>query len=195
MNRNRVGLIVACMFALVTIACGILLAGFESKKTICKLFIEDWQLQEKDGRLGLAKVDSGKWFASAPTITDSDNRYISGDPEGKSPTVHLVEKKNPYVNWAFTFTERLEPVKTGNRRSEHREGPSGFRFQMQMTEGPYKDWFVAVDPLPESIPQQEAPKTPAWRPLKLVRDAKQAATFTYHEVDYGNYHKYGPDSK
>ncbi len=189
MEQNRVGLLAACAFALAMIACGIALAGYQIKEKVCKLTCEGWQLQEKDGLLGLAQIDSGKWFASAPTITDSKNRYISGDPEGKSPTLHLVEKKNPHINWAFDFSKQWKPVlgeMSGGSR--YLQGNSGFRFKMKLSEGPFKDWYVAVDPI--SPEEKSYPtKVATWRPLKLMQDAKDAAELEYVDTFYDEGHK------
>ena len=186
-------LVVGLVFLLSSIiGVGMTMAGFQAKKQIGKLSLDGWQLQSHDGQLGLAKIDSGQWLASAPTITDTKGLFIAGDPDGKTPTVHLIKEKGPHVNWAFEFSESWKPHKAG--RAEGRSnshllvGDSGFRFKMKVAEGPFKNWYVAVDALPPETKSDPA-KVPTWRPLKLVQDPKSAAEFEYLEAHYEVGHK------
>lgn len=168
-------------------------AGFQAKAQIGKLSLNGWQLQAKDGQLGLAQIDSGKWYASAPTITNESGLFISADPAGKTPGLHLVKGKGPHVQWAFEFTERWKPgeatrEEVGISNAGLLVGDSGFSFKMKLAEGPFKDWYVAVDPLPPEAKDDPA-KVPAWRPLKLVQDPQAAAEFDYRDTHYEVGHK------
>ncbi len=183
MERNRIGLLAACTFALAMIICGIALAGIQVKEKIGKLTCDGWDLKEKDGQLGLAQGESGKWYVSAPLVWDSSNRYFSGDPEGKSPTLHLVKRTNPHSNLAFTFIEEWKLKEEKANPGCCLTGVSGGVFKMQLSEGPYKNWFVAVDPVPDEA-RTDKTKTPDWRPLKLVQDEKSAVIFRYHDTKY-----------
>jgi hypothetical protein len=175
-----------------TIGVGMTMAGFQVKKQIGGLSLDGWQLKARDGQLGLAKTNSCKWLASAPTITDTNGLFISGDPDGKTPTVHLIKDKGPHVNWAFEFSERLQPEKAGPREGKSNAhllvGKSGFRFKMKLAEGPFKNWYVGVDALPPEA-KSDPTKVPDWRPLKLVSDPKSAAVFDYYEAEYEVGHK------
>jgi hypothetical protein len=190
---NRHYSIVRLVFAMsLILGARMTMAGFQARKQIGRLSLDGWQLKVRDGQLGLARTDSGKWLASAPTITDAKGLFISGDPDGKSPTVHLVKEKGPSVKWTFEFSERWQPKKAGLKEGRSNAhllvGKSGFRFKMKLTEGPFKDWYVAVDELPAEADRDPA-KTPDWRPLKLVPDPKRAAEFDYDEADYEVGHK------
>ncbi len=194
-RSNRKRFPVACGFALVislTIGAGVTRAGYQVKKQIGGLSLDGWQLEARDGQLGLAKTGSGRWQASAPTITDSHGLFIAGDPQGKTPTVHLIKDQGPHGKWAFEFSEKLQPekagLKEGGSNAHFLVGKSGFRFKMKLTEGPFKNWYVAVDPLPPEARSDPA-KVPEWRPLKLVSDPKSAAVFDYCEAEYKVGHK------
>jgi hypothetical protein len=183
----------------VVLVCALLLglartamAGYQAKKQVAQLSLDGWQLKAEDGQLGLAKTDPVKWYASAPVITDEKGLYISADPEGLQPTVHLVKDKGAHVNWAFEFVEQWNPKPAGREEglsnADKIVGKKGFRFKMKVAEGPFKDWYVAVDPLsPEA--KADPKQAPKWRPLKLVQDAKSAAEFVYVDTEYSVGHK------
>jgi hypothetical protein len=184
---------VALAFVLsLTVAIGMTMAGHQAKKHIGALSCEGLQLNARDGQLGLSKTDSGIWFVSAPTITDAKWLYLCGDPEGKAPTVHLAKDRGSYGNWAFEFSEKWQPekagIKEGRSNADFLVGKSGFRFKMKLADGPFKNWYVGVDPLPADA-KRDPKKVPAWRPLKLVQDPKSAAVFDYHEEQYDVGHK------
>jgi hypothetical protein len=174
------------------IGAGMTMAGFQVKKYIGKLSVDGWQLKAQEGQLGLAKVDSGRWMASAPAITDKKGLFIAGDPDGKTPTVHLVKENGPHAKWAFEISETWKPNKAGREEGKSNAhilvGESGFRFKMKVAEGPFKNWFVGVDALPPET-KSDPVKVPAWRPLKLVQNPKLAAEFEYHEDHYEVGHK------
>jgi hypothetical protein len=152
------------------------------KSKVGKLSYDSLQFEERDGRLGLAKVDAGIWQASAPTITDPKGRFMAVDPDGKDPLVQLVEEKGTHTHWAFEFTKQWSPETVRGPRKMFK-GQSGFQFKMKVAEGPFKDWYVAVDPLsPEA--QKDPEKAPKWRALKLVKDPKEAAEFMYEDTSY-----------
>jgi hypothetical protein len=175
-----------------TIGVGLTSAGFQVKKHIGALRCEGLQLKSQDAQLGLAKTGSGIWFVSAPTITDAKGLFLCGDPEGKSPTVHLARERGSYGSWAFEFSEKWQSEKAGPQEGKSNAnflvGKSGFRFKMKLADGPFKNWYIGLDPLPEEA--QGDPKiVSAWRPLKLVQDSKSAAVFDYHEEQYEVGHK------
>ena len=190
---NRVHWRVGFTFILVSLGVNTAsFAGYQAKKQVGKLTLDGWQLRAEDGQLGLSKTDAGKWLAGAPTITDAHGLYISADPDGKTPTVHLVKEKGAHANWAFEFLEEWKPgragLKEGRSNSHYLVGRQGFRFKMKVAEGPFKDWYVAVDPLPAEV-KEDPTKLPKWRPLKLVDDAKSAAEFEYVDTVYSVGHK------
>ena len=189
--RNRcayLGLACAMLIGLGSVAA----AGYQAKKQIAQLSLDGWQFKAEDGQLGLAKADTGKWFANAPTITDEEGLFVSADPDGTNPTVHLVKDKGAHVNWAFEFLEQWKPKPAprseGLSNASKVVGKKGFRFKMKVAEGPFKDWYVAVDPLPADAKEDPA-KLPKWRPLKLVQDEKSAAEFEYVDTEYSVGHK------
>ncbi len=167
-----------------TIGAGVTMAGRQFKWQSGKLSVDGWQLSSQNGQLGLAKTQSGKWLASAPTITDQNGQYIASDPDGKAATVHLCKDKGPHVKWAFEFLGRFEPERReGSSHDKFWVGKSGFRFKMKLAEGPFQNWYVGVDALsPET--QRDPEKVPAWRPLKLVQDPTKAAEFEYVDTEY-----------
>jgi hypothetical protein len=175
-----------CGFAFlfcVSLNVGAIWASIQVKSKVGRLTYDSLELEERDGRLGLAKVDAGTWEASAPTITDPKGRFISVDPDGKDPTIHLAKEKGTHTNWAFEFTKRWSPNPTRQGQTTMFKGQSGFQFKMKVAEGPFKDWYVAVDPLsPEA--QKDPEKAPKWRALKLVKDPKEAAEFLYEDTSY-----------
>ena len=192
--RKRFAVARGVVFILcLTVGVGMTVAGYQVKRQIGGLSLDGWQLKARDGQLGLAKkTDASRWLASAPTITDTKGLFISGDPDGKTPTVHLVKDQGPHANWAFEFSEKLQPEKAGlneGRSNAHfLVGKSGFRFKMKLAEGPFKNWYVAIDELPPEATGDPA-RVPDWRPLKLVSDPKSAAVFDYCEAEYEVGHK------
>jgi hypothetical protein len=213
LRTGKGSLALGCVTILsVTISAGVVLAGFQVKRQIGRLRVGDCQLETREGRLGLAKCDSGKWSASAPTIMDANGRYIAIDPEGKSPTIHLVKEKGSHANWAFEFTHKVEPGKAGRNEGLSNAhllvGKSGFSFKMKVAnEGPFKNWYVGLDPLmpdtkvnsasvddpksalsPSEVKSNLA-KTPEWRALILVQDPKAAINFEYIDTEYEVGHK------
>jgi hypothetical protein len=186
------GLPIALVCALLLGLTRVAMAGYQAKKQVAQLSLDGWQLKAEDGQLGLAQTDAGKWYASAPVVTDEKGLYVSSDPDGKQPTVYLVKDKGAHVNWAFEFVEQWKPKPAGREEGLSNAnkivGKKGFRFKMKVAEGPFKDWYVAVDPL--SAEAKADPKqAPKWRPLKLVQDAKSAAEFVYVDIEYSVGHK------
>jgi hypothetical protein len=175
-----------------TLGVGQTMAGHQVKKHVGALSCEGLQLKSQDGQLGLAKTDSEIWFVSAPTITDAKGLFLCGDPEGKAPTVHLDKERGSYGNWAFEFSEKWQPEKAGlkeGRSNAHLlAGKSGFRFKMKLADGPFKNWYLGVAPLPAEA-KRDPEKVQAWRPLKLVQDPKSAAVFDYCEAQFEVGHK------
>jgi len=159
-------------------------ATYQVKTKVGKISYDSLELEERDGILGFAKVKSGIWQASAPTIADPQGRYFSVDPDGQETTLRLVKENGPHANWAFEFGEKWEPTRSNiSKRQVFWEGPSGFKFKMKVAEGPFKDWYVAVEPLSDEA-QEDPDKEPEWRPLKLVKDPKQALEFRYDDTNY-----------
>lgn len=209
---NRLLALRCAMVFSVTIAAGVVLAGYQVKRQVGKICVGDCQLETRDGRLGLARCDSGRWSASAPTIMDAKGRYIAIDPEGKSPTIHLVKEKGSHGNWAFEFTHKLEPGKAGSNEGKSNAhllvGKSGFGFKMKVADdGPFKNWYIGLDPMmpdtkvnsasvddPKSALSPSEVKSnlenaPTWRALKLVQDPKAAVKFEYIDTEYEVGHK------
>ena len=188
----RLGLPIVLVCALLLGLARVAIAGYQAKKQVAQLTLDGWQLKVEDGQLGLAKTDPVKWYASAPVITDEKGLYISADPDGKNPTVQLVKDKGAHVNWAFEFIEQWNPKPAGRNEglsnADKLVGRKGFRFKMKVAEGPFKDWYVAVDPLPAEA-KADPEKLPKWRPLKLVQDAKSTAEFVYLDTEYSVGHK------
>ena len=171
----------ALVFCLATSA-GLVWASIQIKSKVGRLSYESLQLEEQDGKLGLAKVDAGVWNASAPTITDPKGRFIAVDPDGNEPTVRLVKEKGTHTHWAFEFTKQWSPTPLREDRTMYK-GSRGFQFKMKVAEGPFKDWYVAVEPLPPEA-EEDPEKAPKWRALKLVKDPKEAAEFQYEDTSY-----------
>ncbi len=184
MKRNRKTQIAVLTLLIGCAISSIATATIQSKVKIGKLSCKGWQLSEKDGQLGLAQVESGKWYVSAPILIDSKGRFVSGDPDGKSPTLHLVKEKNAHINWSFEFSKEWEPrVNNSIENSGLRTGTSGFNFRMILADGPFKGMYVAVDPIPPEA-KNDPTKVPFWRPLKLSSDAKDAVDFEYQDTKY-----------
>jgi len=187
----RVGTTWLSQALIITIVLGeMAAAGFQIKRQVGRLSVGELQLDARDGKLGLARVQSGKWSASAPTISDSKGRLIAIDPSGKTPGVHLVQEKGLHSNWAFEFTQRVEPEKASRKEGLSNAnllvGKRSFRFKMKVAkEGPYKDWYVGVEPLTPDSREMES----EWRPLKLIQDSKSAAEFEFVEAEYEVGHK------
>ncbi len=181
----RRSVLVKCLIGLVLFTCvGVAFATIQGRKRLYQLTLQGWQLSEKDGQIGLAETKPVKWHADSPTIRNEQGLFVSGDPDGKQPTVHLVKDIGPQVQWAFEFIEKIEAPKVGKGEfPKILDGNSGFRFKMKLSEGPYKNWYVAVDDLtPEA--KEDPKKKPTWRPLKLVKDPKAAAVLEYIETNY-----------
>lgn len=187
-----------CLFVTCVLAASVLgwvfacpvLAGFQIKRPICELTWNEWEFTEREGRLGVeSNGPRGKrWFVLAPTITTAQGSFIASDPAGKEPWLRLVREKGPHAKWTFEITQTWAPSPTRNRGDRYLNGTSGFRFRMKQAEGPFKDWYVGVEPLPPAAPDKEN-QTPTWRPLILVKDPSAAAEFKYQEMYYEEGHK------
>jgi hypothetical protein len=180
------------LVVLLMVGVGASIAGYQVKRHVGALTSDGWQIQSRDGRVGLTRKTSGPWFISAPTITDGKGLFLCGDPEGKSPTALLSKDRGPHGNWAFEFSERWEPEKAGRKEGLSNAhllvGKSGFRFKMKLADGPFRNWYVGVEPLPREA-NGDTTRVPDWRSLILTPDPKSAAVFDYCEVQFEVGHK------
>jgi hypothetical protein len=163
------------------------------KHTVCSLFVGDWRLCEYEGRMYMAlprweiftvegkyvREGSHKWYVSAPTFKNHQGKFLSANPRERGPSVHLTTEKGGHTQWAFDFKSHLRPRRVDPAQLVY-EGTSGSTFTMQMTEGKFKGWYLAVEDLTEDQ-KKRVDREPVYRPLKLVPSAKQAAIFTYVE--------------
>jgi hypothetical protein len=171
----------SALLASVFLGVGGALASVQVRKTVCSLGLGEWSLCAKDGHVCLVKVARDKaprWHVTAPTIKDEKGRFLACDPAGKPPTLHLVNDRTPHTQWAFEITARIGPeeVEAGKGVSMKR-GDAGFRFKLRMEQGPFKGWYLAAGDVPEG--QEKRGGREPTRPLQLVRDARDAAEFTY----------------
>jgi hypothetical protein len=177
-------------------------AGVQGHVTVCWLGTKDWQLREKKGKVYLVEYDwqgvaarienkpsdafkSYQWHVSAPTIHSQSGKFLGNDPEGRTPSVCLVKDKGANTRWAFVIVDYISP---GHGRSigerELKVGPSGFQFRAKMTDGPFKNWYLAAEE-----PNERKGDGPGTRRLKLVRDVKEATVFSYIDANYYVDHK------
>jgi hypothetical protein len=184
--------------ALLFWSAGISWAAVQGRDPVYWLGTDDWQLREQGGEVYLVqsswdmsdrlpKVNRHEWRVSTPTITGPSGKFLGSDPEGRTPSVHLVPEKGANTRWVFEFVTNLSP---GPSREERRmkEGPAGYRFRARMAEGPFKDWYLAAEEPPCEAKERKG-NEPAARRLKLVRNVKEATVFTYIEVNYFVDHK------
>jgi hypothetical protein len=179
------------------LAAGTARAAVQGQYRVCSLGVGGWQLFEQDGRVYLVKPRpvelrrgrGARWYVSAPAVKDEKGRFLAADPSGRRASVHLVRGSGPHAQWTFDVTAHLSPgmVESG-KGSWFKEGPSGFQFKLRMAGGPYKGWYLAAEELTEEQKKREG-RVLVLRPLKLVKDARKAAVFTYVEVQYEVDHK------
>ncbi len=166
---------------------GLSRAAVQLKADVCQIRMKHWTLREKDGRVGLVATRPGKspkWSVSAPTVQDPAGRFLASDPKGLQPTVELVAEKGMNTIWSFDILARVEPVlEDAGGHQMKKVGPSGFQFKMKMAAGPFKDWYLAAGDLPEGQDDRVGHED-ALHPLKLVKEPKAAAIFTYVETEF-----------
>ncbi len=176
--------ILAIVASLATIAH----AGIQMKRSSNRIVSGQWQLSYASGVAGMVyqvnawwAADCGDiWSVSVPTFVSSRGEYLSGDPNGKEPTVVMSDKKTDYTEWAFEFIAKRSLPKPG--REEYREGLEGYDFRIKLANGPFKDWYVGMSDLTEE--QTDAPAKVALRPLILTKELSKATVFTYVETKY-----------
>jgi hypothetical protein len=188
----------AGLAAVLLLAAGVATAGVQERQAVYWLGTGDWQLCARDGeavlvvsrwrKSGWLRADNrDEWEVSAPTIKTKSGKFLGSDPDGRTPSVHLVKDKGANTRWAFDIVANLQPGPAKGEERPMKEGPSGFRFRVLLAEGPFKCWYLAAE---ETVtePKDEG-KGPATRRLKLVREAKDATVFTYIEENYFVDHK------
>jgi hypothetical protein len=165
-------------------------AAVQGKDGVYWLGTGDWQLRENAGEVHLvqcplprderlAKESRCKWIVSVPTIKAAESgNFLASDPDGRNPTVHLVGDKGANTKWVFEIVDRLSPGYSKEER-HLKEGPEGFTFRVKLADGPFKDWYLAVEG-----PEEGKAKSPLVRRLKLVRGVKEATVLKYVEVNY-----------
>jgi hypothetical protein len=189
MKRRWAGHLAAQVVAAAFLAlAGGVQAGVQAREYVCSLDVGGWQLCEKDGRVYLAPPGPGmrgrgmgQWYVSAPTVKDQKGRLLAADPRGRSPSVRLVRDRGDHAQWTFQITTLLLPRRY--RGSGLKEGPSGIHFKLKMAGGPFKGWYLGAEAPPERRKEAKG-REPRLRALKLVKDRRQAAVFTYVEVRY-----------
>jgi hypothetical protein len=174
-------------------------AAIQGKDRVYWLGAGDWQLREVDGEVCLVESRLPRkdwsrddqrhpWSVSAPTIKSAGGKFLSGDPEGRDPSVRLVAEKGPHTRWVFEFVDRLSPGRSEEESGRFKEGPAGFTFRVKLDEGPFKGWYLAAgDAVP--APKEGPGKKPPAKRLRLVRGAREATVFTYVEENYFVDHK------
>jgi hypothetical protein len=182
---------------------GICRASVQARDTVCWLGTGDWQLREKAGEVLLAKCRWDRsarlpkdkrhlWYVSAPTIRAESGRFLASDPEGRSPTVRLVDDQGAHTRWVFEFVSHLRPGPAKDAKGL-KEGPAGFTFRVKAAEGPFKGWYLAAEDPPaaknagkgqDAGRKEGEGRESSWRRLRLVRDVREATVFTYIEVNY-----------
>ena len=172
---------------------GISWAGVQGREGVYWLGTGTWQLSETKGGVylvksngerggGLPRNPACQWHVSAPTIKSDSGKFLASDPAGRDPSVTLSTEKGPNTRWVFEFVSRLQPQHEKGERLLMK-GPSGFTFRVKAAEGAFQDWYLAAEePAPEPENRQGEMASP--RPLKLVRDVKEATLFTYIEENY-----------
>ncbi len=195
--RQRLACQLVGLVALLLPAAATSWAAVQGRDRVYWLGTEDWQLCEKAGGACLVKGrrpkedslprdDSRRWHVSAPIIQAESGLFLAGDPAGRDPSVCLVRRKGANTRWTFEFVLRLDP---GYSKAERRlqEGPSGFTFRLKAAEGPFRNWYLAAGEATADAGRRTGEA--AVRPLKLVRDVKEATVFTYIEENYYVDHK------
>ncbi len=169
-------------------------AAVQGRSGVYWLGSGDWQLRELDGEACLVpsrlprsgwpppEKTGHEWTVSTPTIKSKSGKFLACDPEGRSPSVQLVKEKGANTRWTFDILSNLNPGASREERGRFKEGFNGFRFRVQMAEGPFKGWYLACE-------EPQEGKETAPRRLKLVRDGRDATVFTYIETNYFVDHK------
>jgi hypothetical protein len=182
--------------ALLLTGIGLAQAGVQRREQVYWVGTGAWQLRTFGGEVCLVKShwfrndrlpksESFPWFISTPTIKDAKGRFLASDPDGRSPSVHLVDKKGANARWAFLIGSHLSPGRAtdeGRSNSHFKKGPSGFTFRVKQAEGPFAGWYLAAgEPVTKKDTDGKEIKV---RPLKLVKDVREATVFTYIETNY-----------
>lgn len=189
------------VMALFLLGTGLSRAGVQGRQDVFWVGTEKWQLRTIDGEACLVesqwfrndrlpKTEAFPWYISTPTITDAKGRFLASDPEGRRPTVQLVERKGANTRWVFLIDTRLRPGRAkdeGLSNNHLDKGPSGYTFRVKLAEGPFAGWYLAAgEPVTK---KNRAGKEVEVRPLKLVKDVREATDFTYIVTNYYVDHK------
>lgn len=173
-------------------------AGIQVRDRICWVGTGDWQLREVGGEICLVPCRWNRndrfpsdrefpWQISTPTIKDPNGHLLASDPAGRKPSVHLVDKKGTNTRWVFLIDLRLSPGRAKGEEPGMKAGPSGFTFRVKQAEGPFEGWYLAAG---EADTRTDGDgKEITVRPVKLVKDVREATTFTYIETNYFVDHK------
>lgn len=180
----------------------LVMGGIQRSRMIGALSVEGgWVLRLEDEQLFLIQPqgDSSRqreaemirgWTINAPTIrAPSGNRFLAVDPEGKSHRVLLDRKNGEHSEWKFHIQSRVTPQRVSGGL---REGDSRYTFKISVAKGPFKDWWVGVEDLPDEPSKGDSPvtgQTPRRRILKLFEDSQKAVLFKYNEASYEVHHK------
>jgi hypothetical protein len=167
-------------------------AAVQGRSDVYWLGSGDWQLRERDGEACLVpcRLPKGgwpppkrqhEWTVSTPTIESQSGKFLACDPEGRTPSVHLVKEKGANTRWTFDIVSKIRPGLAREKGAKF-EGLEGFHFRVLVAEGPFKGWYLACE-------EPQEGKETAPRRLKLVRDVKEAIVFTYVETNYFVDHK------
>jgi hypothetical protein len=191
--KQRTAWQLAALAAVLLGAVGTARAAVQGRSGVYWLGSGDWQLRERDGEACLvpSRLPKGgwpppkndhAWTVSTPTIKSKSGKFLACDPEGRSPSVHLVKDKGANTRWTFDIMSNLNPGASREERGRFKEGLDGFHFRVLVAEGPFKGWYLTCEEPPEG-------KETAPRRLKLVRDVRDATIFTYIDTDYFVDHK------
>lgn len=171
---------------------GVAVAGFQVRQSVCSLrAARDWDLCEKDGLVYLTDTPPAKpakWYVSAPTIKDANGRFLAGDPDGRNPSVQLIDDKRGPVQWAFEIVSRHQPGSQRSGGTTFKVGTRGLSFRIKMAGGPFEAWYLATEALLDEDLKRKRGEV-VMRPLKLVKDPKKALVLIYIQERYEIGHK------
>jgi hypothetical protein len=157
---------------------GAAVASKQARERVYALFVGDWRLGEHNGSLYMSKGGSGVWHVSVPTFKNHEGKFLAVDPD--TGALGLTSEKGGHTHWVFDFRSQLRPQRDPGYGVF--VGVRGSTFTMQVAEGKFKDWYLAVEDLTDE--QKKRRERDVHRPLKLVRTAKEATVFTYVEEKY-----------
>lgn len=168
-----------------------LTGGIQRKSYIGSLTsLDGGRLAERDGRLILLTGRGGivpgtdgislcgAWRVGTPYL-ESGGKFLTLEQTEQGVNLSLG-KKGDSARWVIDVLQ----TKSLKSDGKNREGNSGAVFRLQVFDGRYKGWYLAVKEITE-----EQSKEPLVREFRVVENPKQALSFDFIDTHFTVSHK------